>query len=126
SSGARRGRRTAPRWPRSLPRGEDLGQRGALRRPRLAPEEPLGRRERGEELGLGDEELRQEVATRTHTDEPGEKLGAVREQLDEPSARAGGRQEALELVERLVGVGALPEGVEEHRVEALERRAELA
>src|SRR3989441_9412787 len=65
-------------------------------------------------------------STRTHADEPGEKLGAVREQLDEPSARAGGRQEALELVERLVGVGALPEGVQEHRVEALERRAELA
>src|SRR5206468_400204 len=34
--------------------------------------------------------------------------------------------EALELVKRVVGVGALPERIEEHRAEALERRAEPA
>src|SRR5712691_5503617 len=93
---------------------------------RLGSEESLGRREQGEELGLGDQELRQEIAARAHADEPGEELGAPREQLDEPGARARRREEALELVERLVGVGALPERVEEHRAEALERRAKPA
>src|SRR5205809_3449542 len=70
--------------------------------------------------------VRSQPAASTHADEPGEELGAVGEQLDEPGARTGSRQEALDLVERRVGVGSLPERVEEHRVEALERRVELA
>src|SRR2546422_6894232 len=56
--------------------------------------------------------------------EPAEHRGVARQQLDQSRARAHGRQEALHLVERLVGIGALPDGVEQVRQQPLHRAAE--
>src|SRR5262249_57636538 len=43
----------------------------------------------------------------------------------EPGSRTGSREEPLELVQRLVGVWALPQRVEQERIEALERRRQM-
>ena len=78
-------------------------------------------RERGrvgqarQQLGLRQQELGDELAPGAELDEIDEKIRALRQQLEIGRARPGSGDEALELVERLVGVGALPEGVEQHR-----------
>src|SRR5262249_50694090 len=58
-------------------------------------------------------------------DEAEKEIGIFHEQLDEPGSRTGSPEEALELVQRLVGVGALPQRVEQERIEALERRGQM-
>src|SRR6185295_20044317 len=65
------------------------------------------------------------VAARADLDQSEEEIGILHEQLDEPRARTGGSEEPLELVQRLVGVGALPQGVEQERIEARERRVQM-
>ena len=85
---------------------------------------PVG--ERREQLGLSDQQLRQEVAAGAEPHEPGEQLGPGGEQLDVARARPGGGEEPLELVERLVGIGALPARVEQHRLQARQGRPERA
>ena len=87
-----------------------------------APAQDGGIGERGEEVRLRHQELGEQVAAGTEPHEAVEQVGVGGEQLDVAGARAGRRQEPLELVERLVGVGALPAGVEERRDEALEGR----
>ena len=111
-----------------------IGRRGSRREHRrhrraevgsgFPAQEPLGARQRREQLGLGDQQLGEEIAAGADLDEAQEQL-RVHEQLDEPGARPGSREEPLELVQRLVGIGALPQGVDEHRIEALERGAHV-
>ena len=101
------------------------GQGQAQGRLGLAREDPLGARQRGEQLGLGDQELREQIAARADLDEAEEQIRILDQQLDESRPGPGRREEPLELVQRLVRVGALPERVEEHRVEPLERGGEV-
>jgi hypothetical protein len=88
--------------------------------------EACGVGERGQQLRLGDEQLDEKVTARAETHETLQKLGPVGEQLDVPRARPGRGQEAFELVERLVGIRALPEGIEQNRKHPLEGHAQRA
>ena len=49
----------------------------------------------------------------------------LRRRRGSAGAWSGGGQEALELVQRLVGIGALPERVEQQRIETRERRVQV-
>ena len=53
------------------------------------------------------------IAARADLDEAEKEIGILDEQLDESRPRTGGPEQPLELVQGLVGVGALPECVEE-------------
>jgi hypothetical protein len=70
-------------------------------------------RQRRQQLGLGDQELGEMFAARADLDEAEKEIGILDEQLDESRPRTGGPEQPLELVQGLVGVGALPERVEE-------------
>src|SRR5439155_11783340 len=106
-------------------RSENRGQRlahGGLRLPR---QQPLGVGQRGEELGLSDQELGERIAAGADLDEAEEEIRVTGEKLHDARARPGGRQESLELVQRLVRIGTLPERVEQQRIEARERRIQV-
>src|SRR5438034_834219 len=94
--------------------GNEEGRHGlAQDRFRLPRQDALGIRQRRQQLGLGDQELGEMIAARADLDEAEKEIGILDEQLDESRPRTGGPEQPLELVQGLVGVGALPERVEE-------------
>ena len=90
----------------------------------LAPDPRTGaRHQTRQQLGLRDQELRQQIATRAEAEQSAQHLAIFGQELDEPDARARRRQKALELVQRLVGIRALPDLVQQRGIETLERLA---
>ena len=96
------------------PRGQGRSQGASEVRP------PSRRREGGgigqpvQQLRLRQQQLGQELAASAELDEVREQVGTIGEELEIRGARSRRGDEALELVERLIRIGALPEGVEEH------------
>ena len=87
--------------------------------------ERRGAGQRGQELGLGDEELGQELAAGAELHQVSDQLRSFGEELEIGGARAHRGHESLELVQRLVGIRALPERVEqngEHAADGAPRR----
>ena len=65
----------------------------------------------------------QELAARAELDEIGEEIRALGEQLEIGGARARRGHEPLELVQSLVGIGALPQRLEQHGKHGVEGAA---